>query len=90
MDGFKLTDEQRARLRRDIDPSSLERMVSRIPPEDRERVIGFFAEGSRASIVAAANPEMQAMLREVWAPSAGLPVENAFPPGPETRSGDLG
>lgn len=87
MDRFRLTDEQRARLRPGIDPDALERLLSRLPDDDRERFLGFFAEGSRASIVAAANPEMQAMLREVWAPSPGLPVEDAFDL-PERRAGD--
>jgi hypothetical protein len=44
-----LTDEQRARLRRSVDPEALERLLARAPKAERALVLlGFYAEPTAA------------------------------------------
>ncbi|HEX2202450.1 MAG TPA: hypothetical protein VHG91_04090 [Longimicrobium sp.] len=80
---YTLSSDERAALRPGIDVDALERLLAKAPPEARGRLLGFFRKGTRAGIVGAADPELDALIREVWAPldRAG-PARPAGPPRP--------
>jgi hypothetical protein len=58
---FRLTAEQRAVLRPDVELDALERLIERVPPENRAWVLSMYAAGSRSHVLRFEDPEMQAL-----------------------------
>jgi hypothetical protein len=68
---FRLTDKQRASVRRGFDVAALERLLAHVVPEARAVTLGAFlpaddAESARNTI-RMADPALQPLLDEVWA-----------------------
>lgn len=57
-----------------FDVAALERLISMLPPEDREETLSYFQYGDPASedappkLVRFDDPDLQAVLEEVWVP----------------------
>jgi len=80
--GFSLSPEQRANLRRGIDPDALERLLAAVPPERRDTVLRSFENipvgrgDSRAYITRFDDPELQRLLEAVrQAPTSRDPAK---------------
>jgi len=74
--GFRLSAEQRGTLRSGVAAETLERLLARLPEEERDSVLELFQRGTRhAGIVASANPELQSLLDDVWKDRAVGPPE---------------
>jgi hypothetical protein len=77
---FRIPAEERARIVPDVDPDALERLLGMIRPDVRAEMLTLFqypAPGERfAYLFELAEPELQAVLEEVWAPAwADVPDE---------------
>lgn len=57
---------ERESLRKGINVDALERLLGRLPPQERGRVLPFFRNDFRGGVVSTGNPEMDALLQEVW------------------------
>lgn len=78
--GFRLGVEERARVVPDVDPDALERLLGMVRPDARAEMLRLFqypAAGERfAYLFEFTEPELQAVLEEVWAPAwADVPDE---------------
>lgn len=73
---FRLTAEQRAEVRREFDVDALERLLAAIRPDYRNEIYQEFVHGSSPApgewVVPACTafdePQLQALLEEVWLP----------------------
>lgn len=74
--------QERDSLRPGINVDALERLLGRLPPEERGRVMPYFRRGVRAGVVASSDPEEDALIREVWGPSPVPPGMHERPSGP--------
>ncbi len=68
---FRLAEAERQRLRRRFDHDALEKLLAHVPPERREGILECFRipEGNEVQeLWYIGDPELQAILEEVWAP----------------------
>lgn len=66
---FRLTAEDRAALAPGFDADALERLLRQIRPDMRGEILSCFQIGtSRGHLVGIHDPQLQAVLEEVWAP----------------------
>lgn len=90
---FRLAPEDRAKVMEFFDADALERLLSMVKPEVRAELLPFFQyrdpSAPRGLIMHLDDPQLQAVLEEVWAPHwEGLPddaieTETAPVPGRE-------
>lgn len=70
---FRLSAEERARIVPDVDPEALERLLGMVRPDVRAEMLKMFqypAPGEDFGYLFEFNdPELQAVLEEVWAPA---------------------
>ncbi|WP_325312619.1 hypothetical protein [Longimicrobium sp.] len=93
--GYHLDAAARAKVPPGIDASALERLLASVVPERRDEILAYFQvppdRPDRGYLMRIDDPELQAILEEVWAPMwdhAGATdaqlAEHAFPfPGRE-------
>ena len=71
--GFRLDAEERARVVPDVDPDALERLLGMVRADVRAEMLRMFqypASGERFGyLFEFSDPELQAVLEEVWAPA---------------------
>lgn len=67
---FRLTAEDRATLAPHFDADALERLLRLIRPDMRAEILSHFqvGKGARGHLVEIFDPQLQAVLEEVWAP----------------------
>lgn len=66
---FQLSAETRAALATGFDADALERLLQQIRPDMRGEILSYFQVGkSRGHLVEIHDPQLQAILEEVWAP----------------------
>ncbi|HZG44092.1 MAG TPA: hypothetical protein VEY93_14185 [Longimicrobium sp.] len=85
---FRLSSEDRAKVIPGFDVDALERLLAAVTPEMRREVLAFFQRRSpdgepRGQLYGILDPELQAILEEVWAPMWNTATdeqiaENAF------------
>ncbi|HEY0019887.1 MAG TPA: hypothetical protein VGC13_26540 [Longimicrobium sp.] len=70
---FRISAEDRAKIVPDVDPDALERLLGMVRRDVRAEMLKLFqypAPGERfAYLFEMAEPELQAVLEEVWAPA---------------------
>lgn len=100
---FRLSTEQRASLRSDVEPHALERLLERVPSDNRASVLSMYMAGSRSHVLRFEDPEMQALheraigLEGAASATSGLaevlaaaPIQVALVPDvPETDAGAI-
>lgn len=77
---YALTDEERAALRPGLNVDALERLLGHLDANGRKAILPYFSMGLHAGILGAADPEMDALVEEVWAPVSRSPD---YPQAPE-------
>jgi len=69
---FRLSAEERATILKGFDVEALERLLGLIPPKARQELLSYFQasakRGEVTMLVQLGDPELQAILEEVWAP----------------------
>lgn len=71
--GYRIPPEERARLRPEFDAGAMERLLARLDPEHRTRILAGFqlprpGERTHMEVWYFDDPELQALLEEVWEP----------------------
>lgn len=67
--GFQLSPEDRAMLAPGFDVNALERLLKQIRPDLRREILSYFQVGkSGGHLIEIHDPDLQAVLEEVWAP----------------------
>jgi hypothetical protein len=69
---FRLSAEERATVLKGFDVEALERLLGMTPPKARQELLAYFQapakRGEVTMLVQLGDPELQAVLEEVWAP----------------------
>lgn len=61
-----LAADERESLRQGINVDALERLLGRLPPQERSRVLPFFRKDFRGGVVGTDDPETDALIQQVW------------------------
>jgi hypothetical protein len=78
---YQMSDRDKSNVMSIFDVAALERLISMLPPEHREEVLSHFQYGDPTSeeappkLVQFDDPDLQAVLEEVW-----VPYWNTLPP----------
>jgi hypothetical protein len=67
---FQLTAADRAAVSPHFDADALERLLQQVRPDQRGEILPYFqiGKGARGHLVEIADPQLQSVLEEVWAP----------------------
>jgi hypothetical protein len=67
---FQLTAADRAAVAPVFDADALERLLRQVRPDMRGEILAYFqvGKGARGHLVQVSDPQLQAVLEEVWAP----------------------
>jgi hypothetical protein len=76
---FRLSTEQRANLRPDVEPDALESLLQRVLPEHRARMLSMYAVGARTHVLRFEDPEMQMLHERATGLDQGTSAQSDFP-----------
>ena len=67
---FRFTAADRAAVVPHFDADALERLLQQVRPDMRGEILSYFqmGQGARGHLVEIADPQLQSILEEVWAP----------------------